>query len=297
MKVIPLDQDIERTESTNLNHTFPTSPMSPLSREMMTEFLSFQRKEVNSVQQAMLLMIVSCGLFYMNQIHQPTILNIFLFTFISVFVIIVGWFTLVLQYFMSQSNSLNDKCILHLQILEKTWFLAFNASLLLEVVSIVVTSSWCEFAKCYSKPVLPETLIAVILFAPLICSVVIPTIRSKLVLFTSVFNFVFIVCFAAAKFHDTVLIIAVVGPLCFIVLWEYQRQKLTVFHLSRHLRVVEAERDRLQIEVQADDLKHLIGNVAHDLKTVRWLLCFVLTHRLIFLISHTLACIRGGHGH
>jgi hypothetical protein len=62
-----------------------------------------------------------------------------------------------------------------------------------------------------------------------------------------------------------------VSMVTFLNLCEYQRQKISMFFLSQELIGSQNENERLEKENRASELKHLIGNVAHDLKTVRLL--------------------------
>ena len=153
----------------------------------------------------------------------------------------------------------------------KLWFILFNLSLLLEVVAVfVATPGHCSVthykSDCAQK--MSGSLIAIIFLAPMLVSVVIKTLPSNLVLSMWVFDFACVVLAAALKFHDASTIIVALAPMCLIILWEYHRQKLSMYLLTQELQGVESRNERLEIEVKANELKHLIGNVAHDLKTV-----------------------------
>lgn len=48
---------------------------------------------------------------------------------------------------------------------------------------------------------------------------------------------------------------------------ELHRQNLRLFHATEHLKYVLRENERLATESHQDEMRHMIGNVAHDLKT------------------------------
>jgi signal transduction histidine kinase len=56
-------------------------------------------------------------------------------------------------------------------------------------------------------------------------------------------------------------------PVSLVVLFENQRQNIKVFLLSQNQENLLLENERLAEETHANELRHMIGNVAHDLKT------------------------------
>ena len=54
-----------------------------------------------------------------------------------------------------------------------------------------------------------------------------------------------------------------------IILYDNQRQNLSIFFLAEKLKFSLGENERLADETHASELRHMIANVAHDLKTVR----------------------------
>lgn len=72
-------------------------------------------------------------------------------------------------------------------------------------------------------------------------------------------------------FHESklvVLILQVYFPCSLIVLFESRRQSLAIFLMNQKLQFLLSENSRIAKQ-HATELKHLIGNVAHDLKTVK----------------------------
>jgi signal transduction histidine kinase len=57
-----------------------------------------------------------------------------------------------------------------------------------------------------------------------------------------------------------------------MLLYENQRQNLQLFVLAEKLTHSLEENERLADETHATELRHMIANVAHDLKTVSFYL-------------------------
>lgn len=63
----------------------------------------------------------------------------------------------------------------------------------------------------------------------------------------------------------------VYAPTSFFMLYEGERQNRTIFHMTDQLSCLLEENERLADETHANELRHMLGNVAHDLKTVSFL--------------------------
>ena len=77
-----------------------------------------------------------------------------------------------------------------------------------------------------------------------------------------------------------------------IILYDNQRQNLALFFLGEKLKHSLAENERLADETHASELRHMIANVAHDLKTVSmmfiYIYCFwlrTLADSMVFLLT------------
>lgn len=97
------------------------------------------------------------------------------------------------------------------------------------------------------------------------------------------------------------------APTSFFMLYEGERQNRTIFHMTDQLSCLLEENERLADETHANELRHMLGNVAHDLKTVRlsffeniWIV--VPEHLTInflssFLAAHVVHHMHGHDGH
>lgn len=84
----------------------------------------------------------------------------------------------------------------------------------------------------------------------------------EVVIFSYLMN-VFVIAFCIFYFHfeGSVPTFFSFLPFSTLALYEYRRQIMRLFEMNlEHTRMME--------EVQANELRHMIGNVAHDLKTV-----------------------------
>ena len=68
--------------------------------------------------------------------------------------------------------------------------------------------------------------------------------------------------------YDSVPLFVSFVPM-FGLLYENQRQTISVYLLTQNQKNLLEENERLAAETHANELRHMIGNVAHDLKTVR----------------------------
>jgi hypothetical protein len=66
---------------------------------------------------------------------------------------------------------------------------------------------------------------------------------------------------------------------CLFMIYEYKRQNLSKFLLAQNLQLAIEENERMSDELHANEMSHMIGNVAHDLKTVSFAY-----HNIFFLI-------------
>ncbi len=131
-------------------------------------------------------------------------------------------------------------------------------------------------AACSSGPVhqIPEGLMAILLVYPMLLSMIVKNVKSESVFFCWALTVASLVILFIVYDHrlslSTFLALVLIS---FVKVWEFQRQKISMFFLSQELRGTQTENERLEKENRASELKHLIGNVAHDLKTVSFFPC------------------------
>lgn len=116
---------------------------------------------------------------------------------------------------------------------------------------------------------LPEETLAQLILLPILFHI---TLRDSMV-GTTVFSW--LVSIACIIIAGALLNLQQITPFLFtytlysvILLYDNQRQNVSLFFLAEKLKYSLGENERLADETHASELRHMIANVAHDLKTV-----------------------------
>jgi predicted membrane protein len=127
-------------------------------------------------------------------------------------------------------------------------------------------SSGCNTALEFQ---ISEGYLALLLVCPTLLSMIVKSVKSETVFFSWVLTVLSLVgMFYQFDLHESVLAFVAIAFISFLQLFEFQRQKISMYFLSQKLRGIQTENERLEKDSRNNELKHLIGNVAHDLKTV-----------------------------
>ena len=125
----------------------------------------------------------------------------------------------------------------------------------------------------------PEDLIVELLIFPTILSKIIKSLPWKVVLVSYFISFVTIasVIFGFGMLESTRVFIFFT-PVSLFAMFEYRRQDIDVYSLSMY-QVILLNRLKQDADVNECQLRYMISNVAHDLKTVRfsciaWFVCY-----------------------
>jgi hypothetical protein len=147
--------------------------------------------------------------------------------------------------------------------------------MLLMMITVVLNEHITEKPFYDTTHQMPDGLMALLLVYPMILSMIVKSVKSEVVFLAWLVTFVEMVVLIAVQNQSNLSIgsFVAISFISFIALYEYQRQKISMFFLSQELRGTQTENERLEKENRASELKHLIGNVAHDLKTVNCVLC------------------------
>ena len=107
------------------------------------------------------------------------------------------------------------------------------------------------------------------MIVPILYSVVFKSVRFELVCTSWVIVVAFIAISAAiAEATQIIGALVVYIPLSMIILYENQRQNLSLYFIVKKQNELLVENARMAEEAQTE-LRYMIANVAHDLKTVR----------------------------
>eukprot|EP01038_Epipyxis_sp_PR26KG_P004193 gene4193-5964_t len=133
-------------------------------------------------------------------------------------------------------------------------------------VSSKIRDSWSCNPEESSKAVLQDILFLSFLL-PILFSVIFRAVKWEVIGFiwtNSVFTAVLSIIISNNTYTASTLIFYV--PISLIVLFESRRQHLAVFFVTQNLQQLIIENER-NAEIHASELRHMIANVAHDLKT------------------------------
>ncbi len=177
------------------------------------------------------------------------------------------------------SKSAMKNLIIHL---ESFWILGCGVAYSLSII-INVQNGQCandNFALsqgCNSEvDQMPLGMSMISLVLPVMLAMILKGARYEFVLFTFLLN-VGVLVFCSYRYHLTASLPSILSfaPFCMVMMYENQRQNIAVFLLTQSQQDLLEENERLAEEAHANELRHMIGNVAHDLKTV--CICFIIS--------------------
>ncbi len=164
--------------------------------------------------------------------------------------------------------------------LESFWLLSCCCAYSLSIV-LCIQNGECEsddfesVQGCNNDPsTLPLDMTMVSLVIPAIFATILKGAKWEYVLLAFAYNFGSIVfCSIYYNLIPSLFPVVLFTPCCMVMMYEYQRQNIAVFLLTQSQKHLLEENERLADETHAVEMRHMIGNVAHDLKTVSVLCC------------------------
>ena len=198
----------------------------------------------------------------------------------SMFMFIIWWFKRRSDEMCHSKSSMRIKVV---HVLENSYFTLLVLSLSIRVILQILVGQCLDMTLLMGsaqfcnpfhdvKLIQPAHLISLMLF-PLIAYVLIRETRPFCVgiaWFISVATLVWCTVYLKSVYLlPPTLIYFFISLLIF---YDTKRQNDAMLQLVRALQVIVVENERLQDEVRATELRAMIGNVAHDLKTVSYYL-------------------------
>ena len=210
------------------------------------------------------------------------VFNVFNFIVCVFFMVFVGTWLVVVHFkgffFRGQDSVLKWLTPSYTASLESYWLIgcSFCLSMVLFALvhngecsadegSIQVAQS-CNYSGDASM--LPMDLVMTLFFGPIIHAVVLKGasfVSVLIALSMNAFSLFIIMYFYSMSFGGPLILLFC--PMCVLVLYEFQRQGIVVFLMSQSQALLLEEIDRLSAQ-NSKELRSMIGNVAHDLKTV-----------------------------
>ncbi len=120
----------------------------------------------------------------------------------------------------------------------------------------------------YASRALPQEHLLILMLIPLVYSVVYKVVRWEYICISWVLVIVSVcISIGISGATQSIPCLLIYIPTSFIVLYENHRQNLILFFVTQEQRQL-LERNKVLSENAQNELRHMIANVAHDLKTV-----------------------------
>lgn len=262
-------------------------------RSLLPKYVQFQQTQVHFVAEIILLIYTSLTLYRSVCLTQQFPSPLAQSTLVISLIMIFACFTSFLLRTLFKKRILRRRIYLQCSKgLENVWMLFFN--LWFCITLILAAFNTCESADqigCRNTPhALPADRMIVGMMLPTLSYLVIRSARWEVVVFTYCMNLaVILFCIYYYDLNKSLVSFWTYFPLSSLALYEYQRQILSLFEASIIQQNILAENERLADEAHSIEMRHMIGNVAHDLKTVSYLLTLLLFLFIICVFSFVAA--------
>lgn len=223
--------------------------------------------------------------------------NVFVGVTVLFVIFILGNLLVVIycrDYFLKKGSTFHNLLnVSFTSTLESMWLFGTNFCICLflfstgyngecNVAGMTVVVRGCNYSGISGQ--LPMDLVMTLFFAPIIHAVILKGasfLASVACIMMATCSLILTMYMYDLTFSGPVILLF--SPMCMLVLYEFHRQGISVFLLTRSQSMLLEEIDRLSAETHAKELRSMIGNVAHDLKTVSLSTCsvFVLTGFLL----------------
>ena len=178
-------------------------------------------------------------------------------------------------------------------ILENGWSTAVDISLCAVLVYVTIngtctngdTYRYLECSGVASLGKIDESLGFQLLLHPLLFNVVVKTLNWRLVIVSFIGNVIVIFyCVIGYGLDNSMFRLIGYGLIVLVVMWEYRVQTVNLYIFASNQEML-ARQIRLDAARNGEALRHMISNVAHDLKTVGPVHLYALAH------TQQLACL------
>ncbi len=246
-----------------------------------SKFEEFKVSQSNTYAIAIIQFIVFGFIFltkWFAMLHFPSVLTHVSFVIGMICPCLHGTFLLIFR-FMDNANY--RKCFSKATMnqiiiyMESFWILGNNISYSLSII-VLVNGGQCgttEFFHSFGCNIddrqLPLGMALVSLMLPGMYSMILKGAKWEYVTLTFVLNLIALL-FCVFQYNLTLSLpsVLIFVPFCMVMMYENQRQSIAVFLLTQSQQNLLEENERLADETHANEMRHMIGNVAHDLKTV-----------------------------
>lgn len=275
MSKVYAQTDTEENVSTALpQKSFLTNWFMLRDRSLLGRYIAFQQTQIHFAAQVILLIYTTLSIYRSTVVYQYFSSKLALINVAnSVIMLLVAWVSFILRYLYNKGGIFKDKVILEIaKVFENCWLFFFN--LWFCVTIVLACYNECTSGSQIGCSLVPDSIppdrMIVAMMLPTITYLVIRTARWETVVFCYLMNlFVLLFCMYFYDKKNSITAFWTYFPLSSLALYEYQYQILYVFELSIMQQNVLTENEKLADEAHSIEMRHMIGNVAHDLKTVR----------------------------
>ncbi len=145
-----------------------------------------------------------------------------------------------------------------------------------------------EMYKCNSElssRALPQEYLLILMINPVVNSIVFKSLRFEHVFLSWIIVIAtLVVCVIYANATQSLPAICTYIPTSLLLLFENHRQDLILFFVVKSQKRLLVENKRMSDEM-ATEMRHMIANVAHDLKTVSFILLILPSFCSVYLLS------------
>lgn len=229
-------------------------------------------------------------------------INVLNFILCFIFTMFIGTWLIVVHnknsIYKKGSKMWKDLDATYTSALESVWIIGGAVCLSMVPVTLAANglcgegqshvASGCNYSGDVHE--IPMDITMALFFAPIIhavvlqgasfFSVVVAIVINCSVLFTVMYLY-------SMSFRGPIIMLFC--PLCLLVMYEFQRQGISMFLLSQKQEIMMDEIERLSSQ-SGKELRSMIGNVAHDLKTVRLCLYAVVCDSYMLCSAHQCLC-------
>lgn len=207
--------------------------------------------------------------------YYPTALSAFMVAFAMTVPILVGFVVLLLKYRdLFGKNGPLHRLAVYSSIFESTWLIGCAVSFALNMISLGenglctnIRSYGCNYSRVEGKMPQDIVLAAAVLPICLYCAVKGASWPAVVITFLiGLFASLFTVFYYNLQIWWSATILFEVGV--FVTLYDQHRQNVQVFLLTESQSVLLSQIEKMAEEAHAKELRSMIANVAHDLKTV-----------------------------
>ena len=135
----------------------------------------------------------------------------------------------------------------------------------------------------YDSHALPQGMVMILMLLPLVFSNTLKAISSSFIYVSWNISVLFlVVSIVLAKATQSIPILVVYIPLSLITLYENNRQNVILFLVVKKQQMLLEANKKLSVESQ-NELRFMIANMAHDLKTVSDVLILIILQSNVFV--------------